>query len=249
MEHRAGAEAVHRTAPIRACPQIDGVVISVCEAEPKQDAARCVQPQRIDELLSHEAHRGRAEDDDALLVQPNDALIRPKIEQFGEVQRGAVAAYRRGVSGTSPYLPLYGVNSPPLRIVEPLTDHRNEPQGGSSACTTGRSRLRCPRYVDQVRRLVVIRLARHGTGDCGPPGEFLARAGRCPGSTPGIARRKTSGQHVINRLSCLTGTKHSQLSNAALLNPGVRRVSPKVAPHASSPIEEQHEERGYDCRR
>ena len=109
MEHRAGAEAVHRAAPVRACPQIDGVVISVCEPEPKQDAARGLQPERVDELLSHEAHRGRAEDDDALLVQPNDALIRPKIEQFGEVQIAGGSACRRGVIGTSPYLPLYGV--------------------------------------------------------------------------------------------------------------------------------------------
>ena len=95
MEHRAGAKAVDRTAPIRARPQIDGVVVSVGEPEPKQDAAGRLQPERVDELLSHEAHRGRAEDDDALLVQPNDALIRPKIEQFGEVQ---IVAARRVVA-------------------------------------------------------------------------------------------------------------------------------------------------------
>ena len=92
MEHRACTEAVHRAAPIRACPQIDGVVVSVGEAEPKQDAPRGLQPERVDELFAHEAHRGRAQDDDSLLVQANDALIRPEIEQFSEVQ---IVAARR----------------------------------------------------------------------------------------------------------------------------------------------------------
>ncbi len=86
MQHRAGTEAVHRAAPIRACPQIDRVVIAVREPEPKQDATSGLQTQRVDELLSHQAHRGRAENHHALLVQADDALIRSEIEQFGEVQ-------------------------------------------------------------------------------------------------------------------------------------------------------------------
>ena len=43
-------------------------------------------PERVDELLSQQAHRGRAQDDDALLVQPDDALIGPEIEELGELQ-------------------------------------------------------------------------------------------------------------------------------------------------------------------
>ena len=70
-------------------------MVPVCEPEPKQDAPRRLQPERVDELLSHQAHRGRAQDDDSLLVQANDALIRPKIEQFGEVQ---IVAVRRIVA-------------------------------------------------------------------------------------------------------------------------------------------------------
>ena len=100
MEHCAGPDAVHWAAPIRACPQIDGVVVAVGEPEPKEDAPSGLKPERVDELLSHEAHGGRAQDDDALLVQSNDALIGPKIEQFGEVQRLAVwsrAATRLGL--------------------------------------------------------------------------------------------------------------------------------------------------------
>ena len=42
--------------------------------------------ERVDELLAQQAHRRRAQDDDALLVQPDDALIRPEIEQLGEVE-------------------------------------------------------------------------------------------------------------------------------------------------------------------
>ena len=90
MEHRPGAKAVHRAAPIRSRTQIDRVVVSVREPEAKQHAAGCFEPERVDELLSHEAHRGRAEDDDTLLVQSNDPLIGPEIEQFGEVQIVAV---------------------------------------------------------------------------------------------------------------------------------------------------------------
>ena len=67
-------------------------MVSVCKPEPKQDAASCLQAERVDELLSHQAHRGRAEDHDALLVQPNNALVGPKIEQLGEVQ---IVASRR----------------------------------------------------------------------------------------------------------------------------------------------------------
>jgi hypothetical protein len=86
VKHRARAEAVHWTAPLGASPQIDRIVISVREPEPEQHAAGCVQPERVDELLSHETHRGRAEDDYSLLVQPDDALIGPEIEQLREVQ-------------------------------------------------------------------------------------------------------------------------------------------------------------------
>jgi len=90
LEHRPGAKAVDWATPIRSRTQIDRVVVSVCEPEPKQDAPGRRQPERVDELLSHEAHRRRAEDDHSLLVQSNDALIRPKIKQLGEVQLVAV---------------------------------------------------------------------------------------------------------------------------------------------------------------
>jgi hypothetical protein len=70
-------------------------MISIREPEPKQDTPRSAQPEGVDEFLSHEPHRRCAEDDHALLVQPDNALIGPKIEQFGEVEilaGGRVAA-------------------------------------------------------------------------------------------------------------------------------------------------------------
>ena len=38
-------------------------------------------PKRVNELLSQETHRGGAQNDDALLMQPDDALIGPEVEQ------------------------------------------------------------------------------------------------------------------------------------------------------------------------
>ena len=45
-----------------------------------------LEPQRVDELLAQQAHGRRAQDDDALLVQPDDALIGTEIEHLGEVE-------------------------------------------------------------------------------------------------------------------------------------------------------------------
>ncbi len=47
---------------------------------------RGLEPERVDELLSHQADRGRTEDDNALFVQTNDALIGAALEQLGEVE-------------------------------------------------------------------------------------------------------------------------------------------------------------------
>ena len=44
------------------------------------------RPQRIDQLLAQQAHRGRAQDHHALLMQPDDALIGTKIEEFRQLQ-------------------------------------------------------------------------------------------------------------------------------------------------------------------
>ena len=90
VEHGAIAKTIDRIAPIRPRAQIDGVVIAIREPEPQQDTSGRLDPQRVDELLSHEAHRRRTEDHHALLVQPDDSLVRPEVEQFGEVKIVAV---------------------------------------------------------------------------------------------------------------------------------------------------------------
>ena len=85
MQHDAGPQPVERSRPVRAVAQADGVVIPVGVAEPQQQAPRRLESQRVDELLAQQAHRRRAEDDDALLVQPDDALIGPKVQELGQI--------------------------------------------------------------------------------------------------------------------------------------------------------------------
>ena len=85
-------KALDRVRPVGAGPQVDRVVIAICEPEPQQHAAGRFLSESVDELLSHEAHRGRTQDDDPLFVQPDDALIRTEIEQLAEMQ---VVASRR----------------------------------------------------------------------------------------------------------------------------------------------------------
>jgi hypothetical protein len=86
MEQRAGTKALNGTTPFGACAQVDGVVIPVREPKPQQEATRRFGSQRVDEFLSHQTHGRCTEDDDTLLVQPNDTLIGPEVEQFGKVQ-------------------------------------------------------------------------------------------------------------------------------------------------------------------
>src|SRR2546426_1135462 len=54
--------------------------------KPQHQASRRVEPQGTDELLTQQTPGGRAQDDDPLLVQPDDALIRPEIENLGKVE-------------------------------------------------------------------------------------------------------------------------------------------------------------------
>ena len=65
-------------------------------------------------LLAKKSHRRRAENDDTLLVQADDPLIRTKIEQFCEVQ---IFAVRRLVPARLRLhdTPFYGSIANPLR--------------------------------------------------------------------------------------------------------------------------------------
>ena len=79
-------------------------MIPLREPEPNRHASGGLQAQRIDQLLPQQTHRRRAENDDPLLVQADDSLIRPEIEEFCEVQvlpiRRVVATRLRLDSGT-----------------------------------------------------------------------------------------------------------------------------------------------------
>ena len=84
------AQSLARIRPGAPIAQAHGVVVPVCEAEPHQQPARRLGAQRIDQLFSQQAHRRGAENDDALFVEANDAFIRPKIEQLGELHAAVV---------------------------------------------------------------------------------------------------------------------------------------------------------------
>ena len=86
LEHCTCPEAVHRVGPLRSFPQVHRIVVSVGEPEPNRYPSGCLEAQRVDQLFAKQSHRRRADNDDTLIVQPDNSLIRPKIEEFCEVQ-------------------------------------------------------------------------------------------------------------------------------------------------------------------
>jgi hypothetical protein len=61
-------------------------VVTIREPKPHEQTACRLRTERVDQLLSQETHRRRAEDDDALLVEPDDALVGPEVQELGELQ-------------------------------------------------------------------------------------------------------------------------------------------------------------------
>ena len=60
-------------------------MVPVGVAKPQEQAPCCFEAERVDEFLAQQPHGRGAEQDDALLVQADDALIRPKIEQLRQM--------------------------------------------------------------------------------------------------------------------------------------------------------------------
>ena len=85
VQHRAGPVTVKRVGPLRPVAQADGVVISIRKPEPQHQTTCDLGPQCVDQLLSHQPHRGGAEDNDALFVQADEALLRSKIQQLAQM--------------------------------------------------------------------------------------------------------------------------------------------------------------------
>ena len=67
--------------------QAHGVVIAIGESEAEHQATSRLDAECVDKLFSQQPHRRRAQDHDALLMEPDNALVRPKVEQFGELKR------------------------------------------------------------------------------------------------------------------------------------------------------------------
>jgi hypothetical protein len=90
VDNCARPQTVDWIGPRSAIAEADRVVVSVGETEPHQEPAGRLGTERVDQLLSQQAHRGGAEDDHPLLVKPDHAFIRPKVEQLGELQSAIV---------------------------------------------------------------------------------------------------------------------------------------------------------------
>jgi hypothetical protein len=75
-------QAVKWRCPLRAVAKADGIVVSVCEPEPEEDASRRLNARRVDQLLAEKPHDRLAENDDALFVKADDSLIRTEFEEF-----------------------------------------------------------------------------------------------------------------------------------------------------------------------
>ena len=67
--------------------QAHGVVIAIGESETQHQATSRLDAECVDQLLSHQSHRRRAQDHHALVMEPDNALVRAKVEQFGELKR------------------------------------------------------------------------------------------------------------------------------------------------------------------
>jgi hypothetical protein len=86
LQHRAGTNTFDWIGPLRSLSQIHCVVVTVGESESKRHSFGRLYSQRIDQLLAKKAHCRRAQDDDTLIVQPDDPFIRPEVEELGQMQ-------------------------------------------------------------------------------------------------------------------------------------------------------------------
>jgi hypothetical protein len=105
MQHGAGAKPIFGTGPVRSVAQAHSIVIPVRKPESEQQSPRRCEPERVDELFAEQAHGCRAQNDDALLVQPDDALIGTKVQQLREMERldRRLNGARLGLHGAAPF--------------------------------------------------------------------------------------------------------------------------------------------------
>jgi hypothetical protein len=89
----ASADPFERTRPLGPVAQTHGIVVPVRVPKPQHQASRRVEPQGVNELLTQQTPGCRAQDDDALFMQPDNALIWTEIENLGEVEMLQIHAF------------------------------------------------------------------------------------------------------------------------------------------------------------
>ena len=118
LEHCTRPKPIQGIGPFRPFAQVHRIVVSVGEPESNGKPSGRVEAQRVDQLFPEESHRGRTQDDDPLIVQPDNPLVRTEIEQFCEVEDFVigrfVAAWLR-LHDT----PILRLNRESRRILEP----------------------------------------------------------------------------------------------------------------------------------
>src|SRR5688500_14656764 len=86
VENRSGAEPFEGIAPVEPLSEVDGIVAAVGIAESHQQPPADIAAERVNQLLPQQSHRSRAQNHHALLMQPDDAEIRAKVEEFRQLQ-------------------------------------------------------------------------------------------------------------------------------------------------------------------
>jgi hypothetical protein len=86
LKHSTRPNSLYWIAPVGSLAEIYSIVIPICKPEPNRQASGRLESQGVDQLLPQKTHRSGAKNDDALLMQANDAFIWPEVEQFCEVQ-------------------------------------------------------------------------------------------------------------------------------------------------------------------
>jgi hypothetical protein len=86
VKDRTRTEPLQGVRPIGPIAQTHRIVVPVRVPKPQHQTPGRLKPQGINELFTQQAHCGCAQDDNALLVEPDDALIRAEIEHLAEIQ-------------------------------------------------------------------------------------------------------------------------------------------------------------------
>jgi len=87
VQHDAGTQTFKGSGPPRSIAQAHRIVVPICVAKAQKQTPGGLEPEGVDDFLPHQAHRGRAQEDDTLFMQANDPLIRLKIQELSEMVR------------------------------------------------------------------------------------------------------------------------------------------------------------------